>query len=155
MAFAPKIYPAVWKELDPQDLFEWILKKTVHCWLCSMSLGLPSGTSGKERACQYRRHKRHGFDPWVRKIPLEEKRATHSSILASSYQVCLFGKKNRGATPCGLEKGIATHSRVLAWRILWTEEPGRLPSLRLQRVRHDWSDLAHTGPPSNSCRIMQ
>ena len=33
-----------------------------------MSLGLPSGTSGKEPACQCRRHKRHGFDTWVRKI---------------------------------------------------------------------------------------
>ena len=30
---------------------------------------LPSGTSGKEPACQCRRHKRRGFDPWVRKIP--------------------------------------------------------------------------------------
>ena len=33
-----------------------------------MSLGLPSGTSGKEPPCQCRRHKRHGFDTWVRKI---------------------------------------------------------------------------------------
>ena len=33
-----------------------------------MSLGLPSGTSGKEPACQCRRHKRHGFDTWVGKI---------------------------------------------------------------------------------------
>ena len=33
------------------------------------SLGLPCGTSGKEPACQCRRCKRQGFDPWVRKIP--------------------------------------------------------------------------------------
>ena len=32
-------------------------------------LGFPGGTSGKESACQGRRHKRRGFDPWVRKIP--------------------------------------------------------------------------------------
>ena len=32
-------------------------------------LGFPGGTSGKESTCQCRRHKRHGFDPWVRKIP--------------------------------------------------------------------------------------
>ena len=32
-------------------------------------LGFPEGTSGKEPACQYRRHQRHGFDPRVRKIP--------------------------------------------------------------------------------------
>ena len=36
-----------------------------------------------------------------------------------------------------LEKGMATHSSILAWRILWTEEPGRLPSMGSQRVRHD------------------
>ena len=37
---------------------------------------------------------------------------------------------------------MATHSSVLAWRIPGTEEPGRLPSMGLHRVRHDWSDLA-------------
>ena len=36
-----------------------------------------------------------------------------------------------------LEKGIATQSSILAWRIPWTEEPGGLKSMRLQRVRHD------------------
>ena len=33
-----------------------------------------------------------------------------------------------------LEKEMATHSRTIAWRIPWTEEPGRLQSMRLQRV---------------------
>ena len=36
-----------------------------------------------------------------------------------------------------LEKGTATHSSVLAWRISWTEEPGELQSIRPQRVRHN------------------
>ena len=36
-----------------------------------------------------------------------------------------------------LEKGMAIHSSILAWRILWTEEPGGLQSKGLQRVRHD------------------
>ena len=35
----------------------------------SCARGFPSSTSGKEPACQWRRHKRHKFDPWVRKIP--------------------------------------------------------------------------------------
>ena len=35
-----------------------------------------------------------------------------------------------------LEKGMATHSSILAWRIPWTEEPGRLQSMGSQRVRH-------------------
>ena len=36
-----------------------------------------------------------------------------------------------------LEKGMATHSSILAWRILWTEEPGGLQSMGSQRVGHD------------------
>ena len=35
------------------------------------------------------------------------------------------------------EKGMATHSSILAWRIPWTEEPGTLQSKGWQRVRHD------------------
>ena len=35
-----------------------------------------------------------------------------------------------------LEEGMATHSSILAWRIPWTEKPGRLQSIGLQRVRH-------------------
>ena len=36
------------------------------------------------------------------------------------------------------EKGMATHSSILAWRIPWTEVPGRLQPMRLQRVGHDF-----------------
>ena len=36
-----------------------------------------------------------------------------------------------------LEEGMATHSSILAWRIPWTEEPGELQSMGLQRVKHD------------------
>ena len=36
-----------------------------------------------------------------------------------------------------LEKEMATHSSILAWKILWTEEPGRLQSMGSQRVGHD------------------
>ena len=36
-----------------------------------------------------------------------------------------------------LEKGMATHSSILAWRIVWTEEPGRLQSIASQRAGHD------------------
>ena len=36
-----------------------------------------------------------------------------------------------------LEKGLATHSSILAWRIPWTEEPGGLQSMESQRVRHN------------------
>ena len=36
-----------------------------------------------------------------------------------------------------LEKGVATHSSILAWRTPWTEEPGGLQSMGLQRAGHD------------------
>ena len=46
-----------------------------------------------------------------------------------------------------LKKEMATHSTILAWRIPWTEVPGRLESVGLQRARHDWV--------TNSCTFLQ
>ena len=46
-----------------------------------------------------------------------------------------------------LEEGMATHSSIFAWRISWPRKPGGLRSMGWQRVRHDWSDLAHTHRP--------
>ena len=56
------------------------------------------GASGKEPACQCRRHKRSWFHPWVWKL----------------------------IPSLGLEEGMATHSSILAWRISQTEEPNRV-----------------------------
>ena len=56
-----------------------------------------------------------------------------------------------------LEKEMATHSSVLAWRIPGTGEPGGLPSIASHRVRHDWNDLAaahHSGPSSCVCQTL-
>ena len=41
-----------------------------------------------------------------------------------------------------LEKGKATHSSILAWRIPWTEEPGRLQPMGSQRIGHNWATFA-------------
>ena len=65
-----------------------------------------SGASGREPACQCRRHKVCGFGTWIGKIPWR-----------------------RAWQPTS------------AWRISWTEEPGRLQSIGSQRVRYDWSEL--------------
>ena len=49
-----------------------LIQSQFHFHLCvflSSRLGFPGGTSGKEPACQFRRHDRHEFDPWVRRIP--------------------------------------------------------------------------------------
>ena len=42
-----------------------------------------------------------------------------------------------------MEKEMATHSSILAWRIPWTEEPGRLQSMGSQRVGHNWATSLH------------
>ena len=54
-----------------------------------------------------------------------------------------------------LEKEMATHSSVLAWRIPGTGEPGGLPSLGLHRVGHNWSDLAAASPLNLLMRIRR
>ena len=48
---------------------------------CIICFYLSCGGSGKEPACQCRRHKRCSFNPWVKKIPLEKEMTVHSSIL--------------------------------------------------------------------------
>ena len=40
-----------------------------------------------------------------------------------------------------LKKGMATHSSILAWRIPWTEKPGGLQSMGLQKVGHNWMNI--------------
>ena len=52
-----------------------------------------------------------------------------------------------------LEKEMATHSRVLAWRISGKGEPGGLPSMGSHRVGHDWSNLAAAAAAARFCRM--
>ena len=69
------------------------------------------------------------------------------SILLLGFPSGSDGKESQSAVqetwvPCldqedPLEMGMATHTSVLAWRIPWTEEPGRLQSMESQRVGHD------------------
>ena len=55
-----------------------------------------------------------------------------------------------------LEEDMAINSRILAWSISWTKEPGGLQSMELQRVRHEWSDLTHTYEKQvDFCNILQ
>ena len=64
--------------------------------------------------------------------------------------ICIFASKSQTQLSDftfsfhlhALEKEMATHSSVLAWRIPGTGEPGGLPFMGLHRVGHDWSDLA-------------
>ena len=63
-----------------------------------------------------------------------------------------------------LEKEMATHCSVLAWRIPWTEEPGGLQSAGSQGVGHDWAASIHfcnsaalwaTGPPTGGSPLSE
>ena len=54
-----------------------------------------------------------------------------------------------------MEKAMAPHSSVLAWRIPGTAEPGGLPSMGSHRVRHDGSDLAAAAAAAFTERVFQ
>ena len=54
-----------------------------------------------------------------------------TSVFALGMNICILSLEN-------MEKGITTHSSVLAWRIPWTEEPSGLQSTGSHRVRHNW-----------------
>ena len=54
-----------------------------------------------------------------------------------------------------LEEGMATHSSILAWRIPWTEKPGRLQSIGSQRAGLDWNNLAGMHPSVNGQMLIQ
>ena len=59
--------------------------------------------------------------------------------LLLSYLDILLCSINLMVTLGFMEKAMATHSSILAWRIPWTEEPGRLQSMGSLRVGHDWA----------------
>ena len=59
--------------------------------------------------------------------------------LPAMWETCVWSLSQEDP----LEKGMATHSSILAWRIPWTEEPGELQSMVLQRVKHDWAPNTH------------
>ena len=49
------------------------------------------------------------------------------------------------------EKEIVTYSSILTWEMPWTEEPGRLQSIGLHRVGHNWSNLACVWTENSAC----
>ena len=53
-----------------------------------------------------------------------------------------------------LEKGMVTHSSILAWRIPWTEKPGRLQSMESQRAGHDWVCM-HTYTHTHTHKVAE
>ena len=76
--------------------------------------------------------------------------ALQSDLSTSQLWSCFklffgFWYKHLCPTPhVSLEKELATHSSILAWRIPWTEEPGGLEYMESQRVRHNWVTSTRT-----------
>ena len=54
-----------------------------------------------------------------------------------------LSSSSSGSSQASLEKEVATHTSILAWRIPWTEKPGGLQSTGSQRVGHDWATNTH------------
>ena len=89
---------------------------------------------------QGRRENRRGRDTvqeWVGAASFRTEQPTRQY-----HAACLEAGRPWGWTKCLLRKGLlekemATHSSILAWKIPWTEEPGRLQSMGSQRVGHD------------------
>ena len=115
-----KLSPFIWsphKEIWVQVLFlSFCLHAGMRAWAFLFHLLLPGKSHGRRSLV--------GCSPWGR----EESDTTERLDFHFSFHA--------------LEKEMATHSSVLAWRIPGTGEPGGLPSLRSHRVGHDWSDLA-------------
>ena len=77
----------------------------------------------------------HWKPPWSQQqaSPMAQWQRIHLQMQETQEtQVWSLGQED----PLGEE--MSTHSSILAWKIPWTEEPGRLQSTGLQRVRHDW-----------------
>ena len=90
-------------------------------------MGLPQWLSGRESTCNARDQ---GSIPGLGKSPGggHGKPLQYSSL---ETQVRSLGQEDP------LEEKMPTHSSIFAWRIPWTEEPGRLQSIGLQRIGHD------------------
>ena len=83
-----------------------------------------------------------GF-PWASQVVLEVKNPSASA--GDTRDTSSTSGSVWGRSP---GEGNGTHSGSLGWRILWTEELGRLQSTGLQRAGHDWGDIAHAGGSS-------
>ena len=146
-------------ELEMRSLYLWVIcfSATVCCvWKLTDHL-LGPGCQCHVFSCSLS-HKTHLPSTqwcrclfyWWHKTEVQLYDITCSSYTAS--QVALVVKNppaNAGdigdsGQEDSLQKGLATHSSILAWRSPWTEVPGQLQSIGSQRAGHNWSDLACT-----------
>ena len=100
-------------------------------------LGFPSGSAGKEFTCNAGH---------LGSIPRLGKSLGEGNVYPLQY----YGLENSMECIVHGVKDMATHSSILAWKILWMEEPGSLKSMGSQRVGYDWVTSLHFMSPSQS-----
>ena len=79
---------------------------------------------------------------WLPWLPISLLWASQVALVVKNPPANAGDTRGAGSIPGfedPLEKGMATHSSILAWKIPWTEEPGGLQSVGLLRVGHDWA----------------
>ena len=104
--------------------------------------------------CRRRRRKNNGKPtrnirkPYCVLSELKVDRGFPQGALSGKEPTCLCRRHKRWVGDLGwedvLEEEMATHSSILAWRIPWSEEPGRLQFIEVQRVRHVRKQLSST-----------
>ena len=118
------------------------------CGRWSLTTGLPGGHSFfffwwmKVKAfCFSSQHSTKGnsasfYASWYSSLQTCGVFSPHQAVFQFSVDT---GWMHQNLPSSDTEKGMATHSSVLAWRIPWTEKPGGLQSWGSQRVRHNWA----------------
>ena len=135
--------------------------KCIYVWIC-IYMGFPGGTSGKELSHQCRRHKRHSFDPWVRKIPWKKNQQPTPAFLTWKFPwtegpgglYSSLGRKESGT------KWLSMHARMyicimnLSVRFLKNVLLIYLAALGLSWGKWDlWSSLPHAASLVVACGI--
>ena len=129
-----------WTELTVMVISRWVLEKVWFSWL---TVSLAAFTHKHSNSCMFIFTQGNG-------TPLQDS-CLENPMDGGAWWAAVHGVA-RSQTPLSdftftfhfhaLEKEMATHSSVLAWRIPGRGEPGGLPSMGSHRVGHDWSDLA-------------
>ena len=126
------------------------------------SMGLPRWLSGKEYACQCRRHRRPGYCPWVGKIPWGVGNGNHSSFPAGENAMDrgAWQAMVRGVTKCLTQLNTRTGKQAKLFCLLWTSgpTPSRRPGGR--RISSDnpnlnFSSLKFTSLTGNGSFLEQ
>ena len=96
------------------DFVYWHFSPDCNCLFTNLYLLFPGGTSGKEPCCQCRRRKRHGFSPWVRKIPWRrDRQPTPVFLSAESHGWKPGGLQSTGSQAVGHDWSDWAHTHLL------------------------------------------